>query len=109
MPALTPKTLYIGNTSTANVYTVNSTAGSYTIVKSINICNANAASAKTANVYLVPPAGSAAENNIYLSSLSIPASDVVQIDTTLILSNGYSIYMTHSGNVTTTISGVEYV
>lgn len=108
MASLTPKTLYIGNTSTANVYTVSSTAGNYTIVKSINICNANSSSAKTANVYLIPPSGSASENNIYLSSLSIPASDVVQIDTTLILSNGYSIYMTHAGNVTTTISGVEY-
>jgi IMP cyclohydrolase len=109
MAALTPKTLYVGNTSTANVYTVNSSATSYTIVKSISICNANASSAKTANVYIIPASGSAAENNIYISSLSIPANDVVQIDTTLILSNGYSIYMTHSGNVTTVISGVEYV
>lgn len=108
MPALTPKTLYIGNTTAANVYTVSSTAGNYTIVKNINVCNANASANKTVTIHIIAPAGSAAENNIYLSSLTVPASDVVQIDTSLILSNGYSIYMTHSGNVTTTISGVEY-
>ena len=35
MASLTPKTLFIGNTSAANVYTANSTSGNYTIVKNI--------------------------------------------------------------------------
>lgn len=109
MASLTPKTLFIGNTTAANVYTVNSTAGNYTIVRNINICNANTSTDKTITLHLIAPSGSAAENNRYLSALTIKANDSVQIDTGLILSNGYSIYIAHSGNITTTITGVEYL
>ena len=109
MASLTPETLFIGNTSAANVYTANSTSGNYTIVKNISVCNANTSTVKTVTINIIAPAGSAAENNLYISAMSIPASNVVQIDTNLILSNGYSIYMSHTGNVTTTITGVEYL
>ena len=109
MASLTPKTLFVGNTSAANVYTANSTSGNYTIVKNISICNANTTTVKTVTINIIAPSGTAAENNLYISTLSIPASNVVQIDTNLILSNGYSIYMSHTGNVTTTITGVEYL
>jgi hypothetical protein len=109
MASLTPKTLFIGNTSAANVYTVNSTAGNYTIVRNINICNANTSTDKTITIHLIAPAGTAVENNKYLSALPVKANDSVQIDTGLILSNGYSIYISHTGNVTTTITGVEYL
>jgi hypothetical protein len=109
MASLTPKTLYVGNTSGANVYTVNSTAGNYSIIKNINICNANTTTAKTITLHLIAPAGSAVENNRYLSALTINANDSIQIDTGLVLSNGYSIYISHTGNVTATITGVEYL
>jgi hypothetical protein len=109
MASLTPKTLYIGNTSAANVYNTNTTSGNYTIVKNISVCNANTTTVKTVTINIIAPSGTAAENNLYISTLSIPASNVVQIDTNLILSNGYSIYMSHTGNVTTTITGVEYL
>jgi hypothetical protein len=109
MASLTPKTLYVGNTSGANVYTVSSTSGDYSIVRNINICNANTTTAKTITLHLIAPSGSAAEDNRYLSALTINANDSVQIDTGLVLSNGYSIYISHTGNVTATITGVEYL
>jgi len=112
MPALTPKTLYIGqgNGATANtIYTANTTSGNYTIIKSINVCNANTSTTKTINLNIVPPAGSPAETNLYLSNLSIPANTSVQIDTTLILSNSYFVSINHTGNVTVVMTGVEYV
>lgn len=109
MPALTPKTLYIGNGTASNVYTVTSTSGNYTIIKNINVCNANTSTAKSISINIIPPAGTAVENNLYLSNLSIPANTSIQIDTSLILGNSYSIYVTHTGNVSTIVTGVEYV
>ena len=44
MASLTPKNFYIGSpTVSTNIilYTSNTTAGSYSIVKNINICNPN--------------------------------------------------------------------
>lgn len=110
MASLTPKTLYVGNgTGTgANIYTVGSTAGNYTIVKSINICNANTTTVRTVVLNIVPPSGSAASNNLYISNMAIVSNDSLQIDSTLILSNGYSIYANTNVDVIITISGVEY-
>lgn len=109
MAALTPKTLYTGNTTAANVYTVTSTTGNYTILKNFTFCNANTTTAKTVTIYLLNSAQTTpVESRLYISNLSIPANGVVQVDTSLILSNSYSVYMSHTGNVSTTISGVEY-
>ena len=69
MASLTPKTLFVGNTSAANVYTANTTSGNYTIVKNISICNANTSTVKTVTINIIAPAGSAAENNIYISNV----------------------------------------
>ena len=44
MAALTPKTLYVGNTSAANVYTVSSNTGAYTIVKNFTILDKQSSS-----------------------------------------------------------------
>jgi len=112
MAVLTPKTLYVGqgNGATANtIYTANTTSGNYTIIKSINICNANTSTAKNISMNIVQPAGSAAETNLYLSNLSIPANTSIQIDTSLILSNSYFVSISHSGNVTVIMTGVEFV
>lgn len=109
MATLSPKTLYIGDTTDANVYSVGSNVGDYTILRHINICNANTTTDKTITVHLIAPSGSAADNNKYLSSFPVKANDSIQIDTGLVLSNGYSVYISHTGNVTTTITGVEYL
>ena len=109
MATLTPKTLYVGNTTAANVYSVLSTTGNYTIVKNFTMTNANTSTAKTISIYILNSGNTiAAENRIYISNLSIPANGVIQIDTSLILSNTHAIYVTHTGNVTLTVSGVEY-
>lgn len=108
MPNLTPKNLYIGNGTASNVYTAGSNVGDYTIIKNINFCNANTSVYKTVTLYIVPPAASPAESNLYISNLVIPPSDTIQIDSSIVLNQNANIHIVHTGNVTTTISGVEY-
>lgn len=108
MPALQPKVLYSGNSATGNVYTVVNTAGNYTIVRNINLCNVDTVTARTVSLHVIPPSGSNTANTLYISNVLIPPNDILQIDTPLIIQAGYSIWVTHSSNVTTTISGVEY-
>lgn len=109
MASLKPKLLYIGNDSAATVYTVANTVGNYTIVKNINICNANTTSTKTATIHILTPTSNTAQaNNIFISNFLVPANEVAQIDATIVLEQNYGIYISHSGNMTTTISGVEY-
>lgn len=108
MPSLTPKNLYIGNGSAASVYTSGSNVGDYTIIKSINFCNANTSVAKSVSLNIFASGGSAAETNIVVSNLLIPPNDVVQIDAAIVLNANSNVYITHTGNITTTISGVEY-
>lgn len=108
MPNLTPKNLYIGNGSAANVYTAGSNVGDYTIIKNINFCNANTTTAKTITLYIVPSGNSPVESNLYLSNVLIPASSVMQIDSSVVLNQGANIHIVHNGNITTIISGVEY-
>lgn len=108
MPNLQPKILYIGNGTGSNVYTVSNTTGNYSIIKSVNICNANTANTKTVSLHILPPTTSPAANNIFLSNISIPANDIAQLDVTLPVQAGYAIHIIHSGDITTTISGVEY-
>lgn len=110
MASLTPKTLYVGNGTGAgaNIYTVSNTSGNYTIVKSINICNANTSSTRTVILNIIAPSGTAGSDNLYLSNMALVSNESLQIDTTLILSNGYSIYANVASDVIITISGVEY-
>lgn len=108
MPNLTPKNLYIGNGTASNVYTAGSNVGDYTIVKNINFCNANTTAAKTITLHIVPSGNSPVEGNLYISNVIIPASGVMQVDTSLVLNQSSNIYIVHTGNITTNISGVEY-
>lgn len=108
MPNLTPKSLYIGNTSGSSVYTSGANVGDYTIIKSINFCNANTTAAKSVSLHIFANGGSASESNILVSNLVIPANDVVQIDAAIVLDANSNVYISHAGNITTAISGVEY-
>ena len=109
MANLTPKTLYIGSDSAANVYTLSSNVGSYAIVKNINICNTGG-STILCNVHLIPASGSAGANNKVLSNFSVLSGETISYDSAIVVNAGASIYV--SSNITTatyTISGVEYV
>jgi hypothetical protein len=108
MSTLTPKNLYIGNGTGSNVYTAGSNIGDYTIIKNINICNYDTSTARTVSVNIIPSGNSSGSNNLLLSNLVIPPNDVVQIDTSIVLDQSGAIAVTHSGNITTIISGVEY-
>lgn len=108
MASLTPKNLYIGNTSGSSVYTSGANVGDYTIIKNINFCNSNTTIAKSVSLNIFANGGSASESNILISNLLIPPNDVVQIDAAIVLNANSNVYITHTGNITTTISGAEF-
>jgi hypothetical protein len=109
MPSLTPKMLYLGVGSASNVYTSGSNVGDYSVIKIISVCNSNTTSPKTFSMHILTPTSNTANaNNIVISNMSVPSSDVLQIDSSLVINNNSSIYISHSGNITTLISGVEY-
>jgi hypothetical protein len=109
MANLTPKTLYIGSDSAANVYTLSSNVGSYAIVKNINICNTGG-STLLCNVHLIPASGSAGANNKVLSNFSVLSGETISYDSAVVINAGASIYVSSSVSTATyTISGVEYV
>ena len=70
MANLLPKNLYIGNDTASNVYTVSNTAGSYSIVRNINICNVTGTAA-TCDIYLLDTAGTPGNNNAILNNLNL--------------------------------------
>lgn len=112
MSVLKPKNLYTGNASPAgNIYTASNSTGDYAIIKLINICNSNTTTARTFSLHLLTPSANTANaNNIIVSNLTIPPSNVVQIDTAIVLDAGGSLFANHtgSGDIAIHVSGVEY-
>ena len=109
MANLIPKSLYIGNDSASNVYTLSSNSGSYAIVKTINICNTSNTSI-ICNVHIIPSGGAALTHNKVLSNFVVSGSETISYDSSIVLNAGASIYV--SSNVSTAtyvISGVEYI
>lgn len=108
MANLTPKLLYIGNGTASNVYTTSNSAGSYTIVKNINICNTTANSVSV-DVNILSASGTPGSNNALLKTLTVQPFETISYDTSVVLDAGYKIYTINtSNNCTFTISGVEY-
>jgi hypothetical protein len=108
MANLLPKSFYIGNDSASNVYTVSNTAGSYSIVRNINICN-RSGSVATCNLHILGPSGTPGNNNAVLSSFAVNSNETVSYDASIVLDAGQKIYILNTGNICTfTISGVEY-
>lgn len=108
MAEIVPKLLYIGNSVASNVYTVSSNVGSYSIVRTVNVCN-TASVDKTCSLNIVPASGSAGANNRILSNILIPGNDVLVSDTVIVLNAGDSVYFDPAdSNLTLTLSGVEY-
>lgn len=108
MANLVPKNLYIGNDLASNVYTAGSTTGSYTIIKNISVANTSGTD-KTFSIHIIPSGGSAGANNKIISSLTVPANDVVVSDGVYILNASQSVYFDPvDSNLTLYIGGVEY-
>ena len=109
MANLTPKLLYLGSPTGANVITVSNSAGSYSIIKNMNLCNVTGSSA-TCNVHvLVSGVSSAANNNAILKSFTVAPNETVAYNGIVVLPANSKLYISQSAaNITFSISGVEY-
>lgn len=106
--ALTPKRLYTGNDTASTVYTAPSAAGSYSIIKTISICNTTT-TAKTVSINLVPSGGSAGVSNKIMSNVVVPANDTIYSNMVYVLNASDSIYYDpQDANLTMVLTGVEY-
>lgn len=109
MANLTPKNLYIGNDSGANVYTLSSNVGSYAIVRNINICNTGA-NPILCTVNIIPSGGSAASNNRIMSNYVVASGETVSYDSAIVMNAGSAIYVNSNiSTATYVISGIEYI
>ena len=108
MANLIPKSLYIGNDTASNVYTASTNTDSYTILKTITICNTTGASALF-DMHILTPSGTPGNNNALFKSFTINSGETVSVDTTTVLDSGYKVHVVNANNKCTfTISGVEY-
>lgn len=106
--ALTPKRLYIGNDTASNAYTTSSNVGSYTIIRTINVCNTSS-SDKTFSIHIIPSGGSAGANNKVISNVTVPANDVIYSNSIYVLNAGDVLYYSPiDNNLTLTVNGVEF-
>lgn len=109
MAGLTPKLLYIGDATASNVYTSNSNANSYTIIKNINICNTTSSNA-VVSLHILQTGQSAVSNNKIISNINVEANNVTYYNTSIVLPSNTSIYLSQASSSTTVaISGVEYI
>lgn len=110
MANLTPKLLYIGNGNGSNVYTSNSSANSYAIIKNINVCNTTANNTSV-SMHLLTPGQVPSANNAILANIIITGTNVTFYNTSIVIPSNSSIYLTQlaSNTATVTISGVEYI
>ena len=108
MANLTPKLLYLGADTAANVVTVSSNVGSYAIVKNINLCNFTS-SAATCDVHLLVSGVSAANNNAILKSFTVAPNETIAYNGIVVLPANSKLYLSQAtASITLSISGVEY-
>ena len=109
MANLTPKLLYLGNGDNSNVYSSNSNANSYTIIKNINICNTTAVNT-VVSIHLLVNGAINDSNNKIISNVNITANNVTFYNTSIVMPSNSSIFLDQAGSsATVAISGVEYV
>lgn len=109
MANLVPKSLYLGNSTGSNVYTVANTAGNYTIIKSINICNTSNTANATADIHILVAGAAPANNNKIISNANVIKSDVLFYNTSIVIPTNSNVYVASSNSsLTFNISGVEY-
>lgn len=108
MSSLTPKLFFIGNGS-GNIYTVPGAEGSYSIIKSINVCNTSS-STSTFSINLVKPGALVDAASVIVGNVSLTAANVFAYETSIVMPTGSYINITQpDSSLTFTISGVEYV
>ena len=108
MASLTPTLLYIGN-GTGSVYIVPASAGAYSIIKSINVCNTSNTS-KVFSLNLVQSGQAVSDSNLVVGNVSLSAGNVFAYDTSIVMPTGSFLQVTQpDSSLTFTISGVEYV
>ena len=109
MAEILPKLLYIGNIQDGNAYLASSTAGSYAIIKSINVCNTGTGT-ETFSINLIPPGSSKTVANAILGNVTLTAGNVFAYETSIVVPSGHAVYLKQpTNNLTFAISGVEYV
>jgi len=111
MASLTPKSFYVGSDvgAGANVYTVANTAGNYSIIKNINLCNTTASNA-VCSIHLLVNGATVANSNKIVSNVSVLSNNVVFYNTSIVIPANSSIHVTQvtANAITFAISGVEY-
>jgi len=108
MAAIIPKLLFIGNTQAGNIYTAPSTSGSYSIVKSINVCNTGTTT-ESFSINLINAGENVGVGNAILGNITITSSNVFSYETSIVMPAGSQLYISQpNNNLTFTISGVEY-
>jgi len=106
---LVPKSFYLGNSTSANVYAVANTVGNYSIIKSINICNTSDVASATADIHILVAGAAAAAGNKIISNAVIIKNDVIYYNTAIVVPANSNIYIASSSNtITFSINGVEY-
>lgn len=109
MASLTPKLMYQGNDTAANVYSVPNVVGNYAIVKSINICNTSDTANASASIHILQAGAVPDASNKVISNANIIKNDVLYYNTSIVVPANSNVYVaTTSSVVTFTISGVEY-
>jgi hypothetical protein len=109
MANLTPKNLYIGNSTGGNVYTTANVITNYSIIKNINICNTDSAANATASVHILVDGAAPSSDNKIISNIPVVRSDVLYYNTSIVVPANSKIYVSSSNSlVTFAISGVEY-
>jgi len=109
MANLTPKLLYLGNDTAANVYSVSSTSGNYTIIKSINICNTSNTADASASLHILTDGAAPSSGNKIISNANVIKDDVLYYNTSIVVPANSNIYVSStSSTLVFTISGVEY-
>jgi hypothetical protein len=106
---LVPKSLYLGNSTGSNVYTVANTAGNYTIIKAINICNTSDTANAKADIHILINGAAPLANNKVISNANVIKNDVLYYNTSIVVPANSNVYVASSNSsITFNISGVEY-
>jgi hypothetical protein len=107
MSGLVPKLFYIGNQQSGTIYTAPSTAGSYSIVKSINVANTSTAT-QVFSLNLVPAGETQGLSNVIVGNIVMSGANVFSYETSIVMPEGSTLQITQENNdLTFTISGVE--
>jgi len=110
MANLTPKSFYIGTSSTGtNAYTTANTVGDYSIIKNINLCNTTSSNA-VCSIHILVGAATPAANNKIISNVNVLSNNVVFYNTSVVIPANSKLHVDQvtANAVTFIISGVEY-